>query len=187
MDAEWIWDRLEPIEQLIADLLLLGKSNKEITAEAGLSRARTQEYIKRIVIKAGAASTREALVLLTQERETSSLLQILDEATDAVVILQDGLCRFANSALVKMLGYAAQEMVDMPFTGFVAPGARDEQSKRYEERLKGEPFPGRYATRALCKTGEPKQVEVTSGGVVRYKGRPAMMAIVVEKRRVGPQ
>ncbi len=187
MDAEWIWDRLEPVEQLIADLLLQGKSNKEITAETGLSRARAQEYIKRIVIKAGAAGTREALVLLTQERETSSLLQILDEATDAVVILQDRLCKFANNALTEMLGYTAQEMIDVPFAEFVAPRARDEQSKRYEERLKGEPFPGRYVTRALCKKGELKEVAVTSGGVVRYKGRPAMMAIVVENRRVGPQ
>ncbi len=133
------------------------------------------------MIKAGAASTREALVLLAQERETSSLLHILDQASDGVLILQDRVFKFVNKALLNLLGYAAEEMVGIPFVSLAASeGVAHDQARRYEQRLQGEPFPGRYTTRALCKTGESKQLEVTSGGVVRFKGRPAMMAIVVE-------
>jgi len=187
MDAEWIWDRLDPIEKRIAELLLEGKSNTVIATEVSLSRSRVQERVKRITIKAGAASTREALVLLAQERETSSLLSILDQATDAVAILQDRACKFANKALAKLLGYTTEEMEGIPFVEFVAPGARDQQVTRYEERLKGEPFPGRYTTRALCKTGESKELVVASGGMVRFKGRPAMMAIIFDSQRGGSQ
>ncbi len=188
MDAEWIWDRLDPIEKHITELLLEGNSNKVIATEVSLSRARVQERVKRIVIKAGAASTREALVLLAQERETSSLLHVLDQASDGVLILQDKVFKFANKALSNLLGYTAEELVGIPFVSLAATdGVAHEQTRRYEQRLEGEPFPGRYTTRALCKTGESKQVDVTSGGLVRFKGRPAMMAIIVESPRGGAQ
>lgn len=183
MGTDWIWDTLEPVEQHIADLLLQGRANREIVAEVGLSRARVQDYIKRIVIKAGAASTREALSLMVQERETSSLLRILDEATDAVLIVQDKLVKFANKALAEMLGYSPSEMIDIPFSAFMAPRARGELSWLCEARLRCEPFPGRYVTHALCKMGEIEEIAITSAGVVRYNGRPAMMAIIVKSRQ----
>ena len=187
MDTDWIWDRLDPIEKRIAELLLEGNSNKVIATEVSLSRSRVQERVKRITAKAGAAGTREALVLLAQERETSSLLSILDQASDAVVILQDKICKFANKAGARMLGFTAEEMEGIPFVEFVAPEAREQQVTRYEERLKGEPFPGRYTTRVLCKTGESIQILVASGGMVRFKGRPAMMAIISDSQRGGSQ
>ena len=40
MNTEWKWDELDPREQLIAELLLQGKSNAAICAEVFLSRAR---------------------------------------------------------------------------------------------------------------------------------------------------
>ena len=33
MDTEWIWDRLDPLERQVAELLLQGKSNATICAE----------------------------------------------------------------------------------------------------------------------------------------------------------
>jgi PAS domain S-box-containing protein len=188
MDTEWIWDRLDPVEKHIAELLLEGNSNKVIAAEIPLSRARVQERVKRITMKAGAVSTREALVLLAQERETSSLLHILDQASDCVVILQDKVFKFANKALSNLLGYTAEELVGIPFASLAATdGVAHEQTRRYEQRLEGEPFPGRYTTRALCKTGESIQVVVASGGMVRFKGRPAMMAIISDSQQGGSQ
>ena len=187
MDTDWIWDRLDPIEKHIAELLLEGNSNKVIATEVSLSRSRVQERVKRITIKAGAASTREALVLLAQERETSSLLSILDQATDAVAILQDRACKFANKALAKLLGYTAEELVGWPIAELLAPEVRDVQANQYELRMRGEPLPRSYTTRAICKTGEIKELTVASAGLVRYKGRPAIMVIAAESRRGGGQ
>jgi PAS domain S-box-containing protein len=187
MNTKWIWHRLDPREQRVAELLLQGKSNKAICAEVFLSRPRVQECIKRIVIKAGADSTRKAILLLAEERETLSLLRVLDQANDGVAILQDRLLRFVNRALAEACGYDPKEMVGMPFVELLAPGSRDAVAKHYEMRMQGEPLPRSYLTRILCKGGQEKGARIASAGLVRYKGRPAIMVIAAESLKGGGQ
>ena len=187
METDWKWDRLDPLERQVAELLLQGKSNKAICAEVFHSRARVQECIKRILIKTGADSTRKAILLLAEERETLSLLRVLEQARDGVAILQDRVCKFANKALAKLLGYTAEELVGWPIAELLAPEVRDVQANQYELRMRGEPLPRSYATRAICKTGEIKELTVASAGLVRYKGRPAIMVIAADSRRGGGQ
>ncbi len=187
METEWIWDRLDPLERQVAELLLQGKSNAAICAEVFHSRARVQECIKRILIKTGADSTRGAIVLLVEERETLSLLRVLDQATDGVVITQDRVCKFANRALAEMYGYDPEEMVGIPLVELIAPGARDTVINHYELRMRGEPFPRIYSTRILCKGGQEKEVTMASGGLIRYRGRPAILAIAAASLKRGGQ
>jgi PAS domain S-box-containing protein len=180
MESEWRWDKLDPTERQIAELLLQGKSNATICQEVFLSRARVQECIKRILIKTGADSTRAAIVLLVEERETQTLLGVLDQASDGVVIIQDRLRKFANTALGSILGYDAEDkMAGMPFVEFVAPRSRGKLIKNYDLRMQAEPFPGSYRATFLCKGGQEKEVMITSGGLIQFRGRPALLARVV--------
>ncbi len=80
-----------------------------------------QECIKRILIKTGAESTRAAIVILVEERETQALLRVLDEASDGVAILQDRLLKFANGALGRILGHNPEEIEWVPFVELAAP------------------------------------------------------------------
>jgi PAS domain S-box-containing protein len=80
-----------------------------------------------------------------------------------------------------MFGYELEELVDVPFAELGAPGSRDVQAKRYDLRMQGEPFPGSYPGAILCKSGQEKGVVVTSGGVIQYRGSPALLAIIVEQ------
>jgi PAS domain S-box-containing protein len=146
-----------------------------------------QECIKRILIKTGADSTRSAIVLLIQERETLALLRILEQANDCVAILQDKVCKFANKALAEACGYDPDEMVGIPLVELIAPRVRDRAVGHYELRMKGEPFPRSYATRVLRKGGQEKELMVASAGLVRYKGRPAIMVIATDDSRGGGQ
>jgi PAS domain S-box-containing protein len=187
MNTKWIWHRLDPREQRVAELLLQGRSNKAICAEVFLSRPSVQECMKRIVIKAGADSTRKAILLLAEERETLALLCVVDQANDCVAILQDRACKFANKALAKLLGYTAEELAGWPIAELLAPEVRDVQAHQYELRMRGEPLPRSYTTRVICKTGEIKELTVASAGLVRYKGRPAIMVIAADSRRGGGQ
>ena len=180
MESEWKWDKLDPTERHIAELLVQGKSNAAICAEVFLSRARVQECIKRIQIKTGADSTRSAIALLVEERETLSLLRVLDQATDGVAILQDRVVKFVNKSLAEIHGYDdPEEMVGMPFVELIAPGARDTVAERYDLRMQDSPVPRSYVTRILCKGGQEKKVTIASAGLIRYKGRPAVLAIAV--------
>jgi PAS domain S-box-containing protein len=179
MESEWIWDKLDPTEQHIAELLVQGKSNAAICAEVFLSRARVQECIKRIIIKAGARSTRGAIVSLVEERETQTLCRVLDQASDGVAIAQDRVVKFANRAFHEMHGYAPGEMAGMPMIEIIAPRSWDLVAKEHSLRLKGVAFPQSYDIRILCKNGEEKDASVARAGLIRYTGRPAVLAVVV--------
>jgi len=179
MESEWKWDKLDPRERQIAELLVQGKSNTAICSEVFLSRARVQECIRRILIKTGADTARAAIAVLVEERETQTLFRVLDEASDGVAVLQDRLVKFANGALARIMGYDAEEIAGMSLAELVAPRSSDAQVKRYDQRMKGEPFPGRYVATALCKGGQEKDLVITSGGLIQYRGRPALLALVV--------
>ena len=179
MESDWAWDRLNPFERQVAALLVQGKSNADICAEVFLSRARVQECIKRILMKTGADSTRQAIVLLVEERETRSLLRILEEATTGVVIVKDRVVKFANRALREMLGYSLDEIVGIPFVELLAPRSREAAIKQHEFRLRGEPFSTLYVIGVLCKGGQEKEVIVANAGPVRYKGGQAILTTAI--------
>ena len=178
---------VEPLERQVAELLLEGKSNAAICAEVFLSRARVQECIKRILIKTKADSTRGAIVLLAEERENLSLLHVLSQATDGVGILQDRVFKFANKAFAETCGYDPDEMVGMPFVELVAPRIRDRAAGHYELRMKGEPFPRSYTTTVLRKGGQEKELMVANAGLIRFRGRPAIMVIASDSLQGGGQ
>jgi len=181
MKSDWKWDAFDPLERRVAEFLVQGKSNATICTEVFLSRARVQECIKRILIKTGADSTRGAIALLVEERETLSLLRVLQQATDGVVIIQDRLVKFANTALERIHGYEPNGMVGIPLVELMPPGSRNTTIKHYELRMRGEPAPTSYAIRILCKGGEEKDAMVASAGQISYCGRPAILGIVVER------
>ena len=179
MESECKWDRLDPHERKVAELLLQGKSNAAICAEVFLSRARVQECIKRMLIKTGVDSTRAAIALLVEERETMTLLRVLDQASDGAVIIQDRVVKFFNKAMLRAMGYELEEVVGTPFVELVAPRSRSVQANNYDLRMQGEAFPGSYVATALCKDGQERKMLITSGGLIRYAGRPAFLAIIV--------
>ncbi|MCJ7492491.1 MAG: PAS domain S-box protein [Dehalococcoidia bacterium] len=181
MKSDGKWDKLDPRERQIAELLLQGKSNAAICAEVFLSRARVQDCIKGILIKTGADSTRGAIALLVGERETLSLLRVLEQASDGVIIIQDRLVKFANRAMESIHEYEPNGMTGKYFLDLIAPASRDVMSKRYELRVQGESVPTTYAIRILCKGGQEKDAMIASAGQISYCGRPAILGIVVER------
>jgi PAS domain S-box-containing protein len=187
MESGWKWDRLDPLERQVAELLLEGNNNAAICAEVFHSRARVQDCIKKIVIKTETDSTRGAIVLLAEERESLSLLHVLEQATDGVAIVQDRVLKYANKALAEACGYDADEMVGIPLVELLAPGVRDRAVSHYELRMKGDPFPRSYVTTVLCKGGQEKELMVANAGLIRYRGRPAIMTVAFDPKKVGEE
>ena len=185
MRLEWAWDKLDPFERQVAELLVQGKSNAAVCAEVFLSRARVQDCIKRILIKTGADSTRAAIALLVEERENLSLLRVLEQATDGVVVVQDRVVKFVNRALLEMNGYELEEIVGMSFIELVAPRSRGAVLRQHELRLKGEPFRTLYAIGIACKGGQEKDVVVANAGQIRFKGGHAIMVALAPHEEEG--
>jgi PAS domain S-box-containing protein len=177
--SDWKWDALDARERRIAELLVQGKSNAAICNEVFLSKARVQYCIQRILIKTGTDSTRGAIALLVEERETLTLLGVLDQTRSGVVIAQDRVVKFANRAFHDFHGYVPGEIKDMPMTELIARRSYDLVANHHDLRLKGELLNQSYEIRVLCKGGEEKNALVASAGLIQYKGRPATVAVVV--------
>lgn len=181
MEIGWRWNRLSASEKRVAELLLEGKSNKDICCEMFLSRARVQECVKRIVAKSEAKSTRSAIVLLTEERGTSRLLRVLERVAEGVAIMQDGVFKFVNTAFAEVSGRTPEELVGKPVLDFIAPEERDGLAQLYGLRLRGEELPRSHRSTIVCKGGERKEVEVASIGIVGYDGEPAIMIFTIHE------
>jgi PAS domain S-box-containing protein len=176
MPSDWKWNTLEPIERKIAELLVQGKSNAAICEGVFLSRPRVQEYIKRILVKTGTCNTREAIALLVHEKETQTLLSVLEHARAGIVIIQDNLVKYINPALAEVIGYDPEEVVDVCYEAFMPERQRGKPPSRYERESGDGSLPEDFVVTILCKGGEEKRVVMLSAGVIQYRGKPALLA-----------
>ncbi len=110
---------------------------------------------------------------------------VVDNASEAVMVAQDGMFRLFNPALAAILGFSEQELKAMPFSAVIHPADRAMVVGRYQKRLEGETPPSRYTFRAVTKAGNTVLVEITAVRLV-WDGRPAILALmdnVTERRK----
>jgi PAS domain S-box-containing protein len=134
----------------------------------------------------------EHLEELVQER-TQELLEsekrysvLVEEASDAVVIAQDGKIAFINKKGAEMIDYPRDELIGVPFEILV-----DEKHRQFIQevaigRLRGEMVPETVEFEAITKGGKRVLVEA-HGTFTHYQGRPALLSImrdISDRRRM---
>ncbi|MBT8369862.1 MAG: PAS domain S-box protein, partial [Deltaproteobacteria bacterium] len=72
-----------------------------------------------------------------QESEKKYRL-LVDNANDAILIIQDERIKFFNPVALKLTGYPASEFIDLPFKQFIHPKDIATVVDRYKRRIKGE-------------------------------------------------
>jgi PAS domain S-box-containing protein len=113
-------------------------------------------------------------------RESEEKYRILvDNANEAIFVLQDGLLKFVNPKCVELSGYSKEELTSKPFDLFVHPEDRDKVVERHQKRMKGEEISGFYATRLVDKDGNIKWVEVNVVSIT-WKGRLAALTFLMD-------
>jgi PAS domain S-box-containing protein len=114
---------------------------------------------------------------------------VIERASDVIIIIQDGIVRFANPRVATMFGYETGEVEGMEFVSFIPPENLGLALERYQKRMAGEKLPEIFETALLHKSGRKIPVE-TSGSVIQYKGKQADLAIIrdiTERKRVEGQ
>lgn len=96
----------------------------------------------------------------------------VEQATDGIVIIQDGKLVFANQAAARMVGYTLADMVGMDFVNFIAPDVRPQIADRYRRRTAADEVPNVYETRLVTSQGEEIDTELNAG-IITYQGKPA--------------
>ena len=99
---------------------------------------------------------------------------LVEQSNEMVLILQNGLIKFANHTLSEVSGYSIQEAVGRPLLDLIAPEDHQLVGERYQMRLKGETVPDIYEIRVVRKNGEKRDLEI-SLGMIQYAGAEATL------------
>ena len=123
-----------------------------------------------------------------QESEEEYRL-LVENATQAIVVAQDGMLKFFNPKLMEIIGYSQEEIASRPFAEFIHPDDLEMAIKYYLECLKGEETPQIYALRVIDKPGNIKWLE-SNAVLITWEGRPATLNFltdITERKRAEKQ
>ena len=114
----------------------------------------------------------EARGALLKSEEKYRLL--IENATDAIFIIQDEVLKFANPKTEELIGYSAEELSKFPFVDHIHPEDRDVVLEGHLKRLKGEEIVRIYSFRIINKSREVLSVELNTV-LIEWEGRPATL------------
>jgi len=110
---------------------------------------------------------------------------LVENANEAIFVIQDGILRFFNIKNIELIGYSKEELTSTPFINFVHPDDREVTLGRYLKRIRGEELPGVNVFRIIDKTGNIKWAEINSV-LISWEGRPATLNFlddITERKR----
>jgi PAS domain S-box-containing protein len=102
---------------------------------------------------------------------------VVDNASEIITVVQDGMLRFVNPSLVAVLGFSAQELTSTPFPSFIHPDDRAMVAERHRKRMQGDTIPTRYTFRLITKDGNTRWVEANAVQIT-WEGRPATLGLL---------
>jgi len=124
---------------------------------------------------------------ITERRRSETALReseehyrsLVENADEAIIVIQDGKIKFVNTRAVAAFGYSVQEFMAIPVFELVHPEDRDMVVKRYLEKINGDAAPTRHTYRALHKKGLVAWIEISSI-LISWKGRPATLNLITD-------
>ena len=102
---------------------------------------------------------------------------LVERSNDGIIIIKDGLVKFANPKMLEMTGFSPDEAIGSCFVDFVPPEYKASVAENYQRRVSGEEVPNNYEIEILAKDGGRIPVEINAGRI-EYEGRSADMVII---------
>jgi PAS domain S-box-containing protein len=102
---------------------------------------------------------------------------VVENAVEGIVVVQDGLIRFANPSAVALSGYPHDVLLRMPFLQAVHPHDAEAIREWHAQRLCGESVPDVYTFRMRRGDGEWRCLELRPVAFA-WDGRPATLNFV---------
>jgi diguanylate cyclase (GGDEF)-like protein/PAS domain S-box-containing protein len=157
------FDVLHRVSKGDLDARVSGNTNTEISNALKIV---TNEMIENI--------QKAERALLESEKKYST---IVEKSNDGIVILQDGLLKYANNTMMKITRHTFDETIGKMFIDFVTPEYKMLVIERYKRRMAGEEVPSRYEIELISGDGASVPVEINAS-CIEYAGKLADMAIV---------
>ncbi|HVL74498.1 MAG TPA: PAS domain S-box protein, partial [Noviherbaspirillum sp.] len=106
--------------------------------------------------------------------------QVVDNATEGIVVIQDGVIVFANRRTAEMAGVSIEQLQGRPFAATLHPNDQTAAAERYWRRLQGEPVPPNGVVRLHnLRTKAYVWLDV-SVVMIDWEGRPATLSFLTD-------
>ncbi len=110
------------------------------------------------------------------KRSHEQYRSVVENANDAIIIIQDGIIVFHNQKAEILTGLSPEEGV-YPFIDFVHPEDRDSVFAQYRNKIKGNKITTPFAFRIMDKKGNVLWVDINAVNVT-WKGNPAVLCFI---------
>ena len=150
---------------------------KILAAQAESQRLLTEaDQMRRVLLSILKDQQRAGLAL--QESEQKYRL-LVDNASEAILVVQEGIFKFVNHTARDLTGYSEQELLLRSFSEFIHPDDRGMVMEHYLSRLKGDLIIPRYAFRMVARDGRIKWAEI-SAVLIDWEGKPATLNFLTD-------
>ncbi|MEW5736963.1 MAG: PAS domain S-box protein [Thermodesulfobacteriota bacterium] len=105
--------------------------------------------------------------------------QVLENANECILVIQDGLTKMFNRKCVELSGYPAEEIGSRSFVEFLHEDDRELAVTRHYQRLAGDPVPGIYPLRVVDAEGRVRWTDLHSVRI-EWENRPATLNFLNE-------
>jgi PAS domain S-box-containing protein len=120
------------------------------------------------------SSTQERRITTELQYMSSQYRTLIEQATDPILVVQDGKPIYQNPARERLLGYQLEEILERSFLEEVVPEDRERVQRYATRRLQGKSAPEQYMVRLLACDGRHVPVEVRPT-LITYNGRLAIL------------
>jgi len=104
---------------------------------------------------------------------------VVENAAEAVVVVQEGVVKFANRAAAVHSGYPTEELVLRHFLDFIHPEDKEAAWEHYRELLENKYVAYAFPFRVITRDGSIKWAE-TNSVVVEWEGQPATLHFLTD-------
>ena len=149
---------------------LQSTAQREKAATDNLKRERKLLIKAKEKLKSEIDERKQAEELLKDSEQKYRLL--VENANDAIFIIQDDFVKFHNKKTEDLTGYPAEELAKIPFSTFYHNEDRNIILERRRRREKGETPANTYPIRIIGRSGEELWVELSTA-LIKWQEKPA--------------
>lgn len=140
----------------------------------GTSRCRRDG--RRPTLKEG---DRKARAVPETDHTAEEFRVMVERATDAILVLQDGCVAYWNGGYADRLGFTRAELTGRPFLSLIVPDQRAQVAANHLRRLAGDAVTACYDVDLLSRTGAVVTMEIRPSRI-DFRGAPAVLVVMRE-------
>ena len=151
----------------------LRKIYKELEERVEERTAKLTKVNKKLEVEISERKRAEEALRQSEEKYRA----IIENSSEGIAIIQDGLIKFANPSLEKMSGYKLEEKINSPITDFFHEDEIPIMLERYQKRMAGEEISHTYEYRLKRSDGSYLEIEL-SGTKIPFGDKESDLIVI---------